>query len=280
MVLQILGTLATPLPPNLPPSPPASRPASPLPGSKRKSDGSTEQEHIKRPRANSISDRAPHHPQPPPPPQQPQIQHHHHHLPTTQNPPIHLRAPPLNPVYASRTEPCEDGEVREDPQIPTSAHAATAPQVPIPAPPPSTVPIRRPKRGKPPLRYFDSLHDKYHNAGRMLKYSGDARFWSTYPATHREYRPLLDPPPPSSLYHKHGGLIARLELVDALVCFTYSIWNRDYPRRSCNRETWSTIEAFLAWCKQKWQSEEGINDAEKAFVGLMCVQLAPTSYRC
>lgn len=131
------------------------------------------------------------------------------------------------------------------------------------------MPIRRPRKGKPSLRHFDNLHDKYHSAGRMLKYSGDARFWSTYSATHREYRPLPDPPPPGSSYHKHGGLIARLELVDALVCFTYSIWNRDYSRRSCNSDTWGTIEAFLGWCKQKWQAEEGISDAEKAFLGLI-----------
>ncbi|KAJ3480237.1 hypothetical protein NLJ89_g12293 [Agrocybe chaxingu] len=103
----------------------------------------------------------------------------------------------------------------------------------------------------------------------MLKYSGDARFWSTYPPGHREYRALPDPPPPTSPYHKHGGVIARLELLDALVCFTYSIWNRDYSRRACVRDTWKTIEAFLVWCKQKWHVEEGINDAEKAFLGLI-----------
>jgi hypothetical protein len=80
---------------------------------------------------------------------------------------------------------------------------------------------------------------------------------------------LANPPPPNSPYYKHGGLIARLELLDALVCFTYSIWNRDYCRRYCSRETWYTIEAFLVWCKQKWQAEEGTPDAEKAFLGLM-----------
>ncbi|KAJ2925139.1 hypothetical protein H1R20_g11966, partial [Candolleomyces eurysporus] len=158
----------------------------------------------------------------------------------------------------------EEGEVREEPSVPVQAPS-------IPAPPKAAldVPIRRPKRGKLGLRHFDNLHDIYHSQGRMLKYSGDARFWSTYPPTHREYRPLADPPPPNSPYHKHGGLIARLELVDALICFTYSIWNRDYGRRACNKETWATIEAFLIWCKQKWQAEEGINDAEKAFIGLI-----------
>lgn len=251
---QILGNLAAPLPPTLPPSPPASRSSSPAPGSsKRKSDATIDHEPVKRPRTSSVSER-PHH-------------HHHHHLPPAPPPAQHLRAPQPNPAYVVRSEPCEDGEVREEPPVASSSHTTPV----VMAPPPTTVPIRRPKRGKPSIRHFDSLHDKYHNAGRMLKYSGDARFWSTYPATHREYRPLLEPPSSSSPYHKHGGLIARLELVDALVCFTYSIWNKDYSRRSCNRETWATIEAFLAWCKQKWQAEEGIHDAEKAFLGLMYV---------
>lgn len=103
----------------------------------------------------------------------------------------------------------------------------------------------------------------------MLKYSGDARFWSTYSPSHKEYRPLQEPPPLNSSYHKHGGLIARLELVDALVCFTYSIWARDYSRKACNKDTWTTIEAFLTWCKSKWHAEDAINDAEKAFLGLI-----------
>jgi hypothetical protein len=188
--------------------------------------------------------------------------------------PPHLRTANHNTpvVYNARNEPSEDGEVREEPVVASSSRLPPAPPPPTTSPvaiPTTTVPIRRPKRGKPTHRYFDGLHDKYHNHGRMLKYSGDARFWSTYPSSHREYRPLLDPPPPNSSYHIHGGLIARLELVDALVCFTYSIWNKDYSRRSCNRDTWGTIEAFLGWCKQKWQAEEGMIDAEKAFIGLM-----------
>lgn len=166
----------------------------------------------------------------------------------------------------TRTEPCEDGEVREEPMV---ASSSRLPPAPVAAVAPNMVPIRRPKRGKTDYRHHDALHDKYHIAGRKLKYSGDARFWSTYPVTHREYRPLLDPPPPNSPYHKHGGLIARLELVDALVCFTFAIWNKDYGRKNCNRYTWRTIEAFLSWCKAKWQAEEGMIDAEKAFIGLM-----------
>ncbi|KAJ7780534.1 hypothetical protein DFH07DRAFT_1022258 [Mycena maculata] len=152
--------------------------------------------------------------------------------------------------------PAEEGEVQEDPSN-------------IVAPIASAVPVRRPRAGKISIRQCETLHNKYHSAGRMLKYSGDARFWSTYPPSHKEYRALADPPPPNSSYYKHGGLIARLELLDALVCFTYSIWNRDYCRRACNSQTWYTIEAFLVWCKQKWQAEESTPDSEKAFLGLI-----------
>ncbi|KAJ7072212.1 hypothetical protein C8F01DRAFT_1205826 [Mycena amicta] len=166
-------------------------------------------------------------------------------------------APP-KPNKRPRTEPdrpAEDGELPDEPQ-PLSLV-------------PSTVPVKRPRLGKINTRQCDALHDKYHAAGRLLKYSGDARFWSTYPPSHKEYRPLPNPPSPNSPYYKYGGLIARLELLDALVCFTYSIWNREYCRRSCNRETWRTIEGFLVWCKQKWGAEEGTTDPEKAFLGLI-----------
>ena len=133
----------------------------------------------------------------------------------------------------------------------------------------STVPVRRPKQGRRALRQFDLVHDRYYTAGRQLKYSGDARFWSTFPSSHREYRPLPNPPPLNSPYHKYGGLIARLELVDALICFTYALWNKDYSRRCCIVDSWTTTTAFLAWCKTKWQAEEVSTDGEKALLGLM-----------
>lgn len=205
--------------------------------------------------------------QPPPTSQLPPA--HHPHLsgqPSSvpSQPPTHFRSSNTTPITSSRSEPCEDGEVREDLPPPPRGSAADC-ALPLP----NAVPVRRPKRGRPPLQYFDRLHDKYYQAGRLLKYSGDARFWSTYPPTHKEYRPLVDPPPVNSLYHKHGGIIARLELVDALVCFTYSIWTRDYCRKTCTKETWTTIAAFLTWCKSKWLAQDAINEAEKAFIGLM-----------
>jgi hypothetical protein len=248
----MIGDLAAPLPPTLPPSPPASRAVSPVAGSKRKLT-SSDFDAVKRPRTSSISDR----------PQQSSChsQHSQQSSHQPQPPSIPTRQPiPTATSLVARPEPSEDGELREEQHFvsPPIAHGS-----------PVDVPIRRPKKGKPALRHFDSLHDKYHTAGRMLKYSGDARFWSTFSTGHREYRPLANPPDQGSPYYKYGGLIARLELLDALVCFTYSIWNKDIGRRTCFVETWQTIEAFLGWCKQKWQTEEGANDSEKAFLGLM-----------
>ncbi|KAG5353747.1 hypothetical protein C0989_002530 [Termitomyces sp. Mn162] len=222
--LEIIGHLHTPLPPILPPSPPVSRPSSPAPPTKRKYDAPSEQERSKRLRG--LPDR---------------------------------RVLPM-----PRNEPCEDGEVREDPPVASSSRIPVAPGIDIP----NAVPIRRPRRGRMDNRHYDLLHDKYHQQGRVLKYSGDSRFWSTFAVGKKEYKPLANPPPPNSMYHKYGGLIARLELVDALVCFTYAIWIRDYAKRTCYRTSWSTIEAFLAWCKQKWLSEEVI-DAERSFIGLI-----------
>ena len=140
---------------------------------------------------------------------------------------------------------------------------------PVPALVSSSVPVRRPRRGRPPPSHFDQTHDQYHRFGRLLKYSGDARFWSAFPSTNKEYKPLLNPPPLNSPYHKHAGLIARLELIDALVCFTYSIWCKDYGRQQCQRDTWGTVESFLNWCKHKWQADNTVGDREKAFIGLM-----------
>lgn len=146
----------------------------------------------------------------------------------------------------------------------------------LPLPPPtntpavaSNVPVRRPKHGVPPPRHFDYLHEHYYNSGRKLKFSGDARYWSTYAPTHREYRPLANPPPPNSLYHKHGGIIAKLELLDALVCFTYSLWTKDYKQKSCNRDTWKTSEGFINWCRDKWAIVDNTREEEKALFGLM-----------
>ena len=241
-----MGPLSAPLPPDLPPSPPPSRSNSPaLPPPKRKHDPTQDFESTKRQRIANLPDAPSQHP------------HHYHH---PQPPSLHRSSnQPTN--FNLRSEPSEDGEVREDlGSIPPRTAGSSALS--------SFVPVRRPRRGKAQLDP-DAIHQKYHLAGRLLKFSGDARFWSTYPSSHKEYRPLSHPPPPNSQYHKFGALIARLELVDALVCFTYSLWIRDYARKACYRETWVTIEAFLSWCKNKWTTEDTFGEREKALLGLM-----------
>lgn len=217
-----------------------------MPGTKRKADLKVDHDAVKRPRTGSFSQI---------PRQQPETL-----------PPLRFGSSPR--PHLARAEPCEDGEVREEPPCPARGPAPT--RNPLVS---SNVPVRRPKRGMPSSRHFDSLHDHYHAAGRKLKYSGDARFWSTFPPTHKEYRPLADPPAPNSPYHKFGGQIAKLELVDALVCFTYALWSRDYRQRICNTENWKTFEAFLTWCKGKWQ-EDTTSETEKAFLGLMYVYIS------
>lgn len=119
------------------------------------------------------------------------------------------------------------------------------------------------------MAHFDRLHDEHHVLGRKLKYSGDVRFWSTYPPTNKEYRALPDPPPTNPSYLKHGGIIARLELLDALVSFAYALWCKDYGRRIFS--SLATIDPFLQWCRSKWTKDLVTDDAERALVGLMCV---------
>jgi hypothetical protein len=227
------------LPSELPPSPPPSRPSSPLlaTGSKRKASTAHDLDQSKRPRATSIPDRG-----------------QQHQVSVSQAPQQHTRGL------------TEDGEVREES---TTASSSRTPIIPLISTSPA-VPVRRPKRGRPKASDYDALFDKYYAAGRQLKYSGDTRWWSTYSPGNREYKPLLNPPPVTSSYHQHGIMIARLELVDALVCFCYALWTKDYSRRRCQQENWTTTQVFLEWCKGKWQPRENCtNEAEMAFLGLM-----------
>ncbi|TDL14109.1 hypothetical protein BD410DRAFT_284978, partial [Rickenella mellea] len=130
------------------------------------------------------------------------------------------------------------------------------------------MPVRRPRRGKPTMAEFDRLSDFYHNLGRKFKYSGDARFWSTLPPRHKEFRPLFNPPAPGSPYHTAGSLMSRLELVDALLCFVYALWCIDTGHNRCSQSNWMSVGPFLSWCKQMWQ--QGNHGArEKAFFGLV-----------
>jgi hypothetical protein len=163
-------------------------------------------------------------------------------------------------------EPSEEGELQED-IAPLHNLALSAQRQPLVT---ESLPMRRPKQGPFSTPHYDKLHEEFHEIGRKLKYSGDARFWSTYAPTSKEYRPLPDPPPPNSMYSKHGGIIARLELLDALVSFAYALWCKDYGRRTCS--SLATIDPFLQWCRNKWTKDLVVDDAEKALVGLMYVK--------
>ncbi|KDQ57750.1 hypothetical protein JAAARDRAFT_194032 [Jaapia argillacea MUCL 33604] len=163
-----------------------------------------------------------------------------------------------------RPEPSEDGEVPEE----SSSRSAVATIAG-----PTFVPVRRPRRGKQPKNdpYYETLYDTYYPRARALKYSGDARFLSTHPPTHRDYRPLVFPPPTNSPYHKYGGVIARMELIDSLVCFAYALWAKEYGKGICQRDSWNSMQHFIQWAKSKWKGADAGGEREKAFLGLICM---------
>jgi len=182
-----------------------------------------------------------------------------------------LKRPRTLPPQPLKAEPTEDGELREERPSSSPAESIQPSIAASQAASSATVPVRRPRRGRGDAVRAIETKEKYHAYGKILKYSGDARFWSTYPPNHRHHRPLANPPPVGSPYHKNGNLIARLELVDALVSFAYSIWSNEYFHNDCVADTWGNISEFLAWCKAKWSSEDTQGEQEKAFLGLVYV---------
>lgn len=92
--------------------------------------------------------------------------------------------------------------------------------------------------------------------------------WSTHPPNHPKFIRLRKPPPPGSMYHKHGNLIARLELLTSLVCFTYALWCKDYGKGNCNHTNWNSWEPFRDAVKQEWLA--GLSDdSERALRGML-----------
>lgn len=190
-----------------------------------------------------------------------------------------LKRPRTLPPRPLKAEPTEDGELQEDHPTPSPAESIQPPIAAAQSASSATVPVRRPRRGRGDAVRAIETKEKYHADGKILKYSGDARFWSTYPPNHRHHRPLANPPPVGSPYHKNGNLIARLELVDALVLFAYSIWSNEYFHNDCVADTWGNISEFLAWCKAKWSSEDTQGEQEKAFLGLVYMIEAYINHR-
>ncbi|EIN11563.1 hypothetical protein PUNSTDRAFT_141891 [Punctularia strigosozonata HHB-11173 SS5] len=248
--IEILGAISAPLPPTLPPSPPASRTSSPAPGSKRKhaSDPDKDADKPKRPRTTIPNGAAP-----TDRPRQSQPQHR----------PTNLR-----------TDSAEDGEVRDDAPRPSTTTAATTTATAAAAisSPPSTnalAPIRRPRRGKFDKARVDTMYQNLYGAARLLKYSSEARLHSTYPVSAPEHKPLPNPPPPDSTYHQHGGMIARLEGLDALICFTYASWARDMLRKGCDRKAWEGVLGLMGWWTSRWAPSDSVGERERALLGVI-----------
>ncbi|RPD63839.1 hypothetical protein L227DRAFT_584342 [Lentinus tigrinus ALCF2SS1-6] len=232
--LQLLGPLSAPLPAELPPSPPASRESSPAPSLKRRHDPDPESTSSKRQRTSSVS--------------------------SSSRPPLPSRPVPLPAASASRHEPAEDGEVREDP-----APAPTFTPIALPA----SFPVRRPRRGNnTPSSEWDTVYEKCFANARMLKYSAYARVAAAHPPTSKDFKALRVPPAPSSGYAQHSLLMARLELVDSLLHFIYGLWCKEYGVRTCYRASWRTVDDAISKTEAKWHAESN-DEREKAFVGLI-----------
>lgn len=102
----------------------------------------------------------------------------------------------------------------------------------------------------------------------MFKFSGDRRIASTFSPRNSNYRPLRKPPHPDSPYHKYANILARLELLDGLTCFTYAFWCTDTLRGKPNPADWLTMASFLKHCKGQWPTDV-TDDREKALGGLV-----------
>lgn len=165
------------------------------------------------------------------------------------------------PASAATTpsDPSEDGEAREGLPIYRNSIAVV-----------SNVPVRRPRRRIVPTHYWEEMYTKYQAEGVRLKYSAKARIDSTYPSTDSRFRALSNPPPAGTAYHKFGHLMARLEYLDALLCFTYALWCIDMANTACFRQNWPLVLKLVEQVKAQWRNDDG-EDWERAFHGVMCV---------
>lgn len=168
------------------------------------------------------------------------------------------------PAHRRSDPPSEDGELHEDVPAPRDAVVY------------SNIPVRRPRRGplaNLPKSYFAGLHSKYYNSARALKFSGDARTLATYRPSTPSYRPLSHPPPPNSSYHKYGSIIARLELLEAVIHFAYANWAKEIEIRRQDpkadlRGLWGTLQPFMIHCRKRWEMD-ATDDREKALLGVV-----------
>ena len=77
-------------------------------------------------------------------------------------------------------------------------------------------------------------------------------------------------PDPNSSYATNSLLIARLELIDSLLHYVYSIWCKEYgeSKPTCHRAGWRTTEDAIQKTERKVMAESR-DDRERAFLGLM-----------
>ncbi|KAL5528208.1 hypothetical protein ACEPAF_7344 [Sanghuangporus sanghuang] len=254
--IKIIGYIPAPLPPELPPSPPPSRSPSPVPqhipvasSSKRKLDALADQpESAKRARLTK----------PPIPPSE---------LPSG-TPSSSAASPPLAASSSSSSTSNRPSDKTSSVTSVTTAVSsvgdATSRSLTV------YEPLRRPRHGIESLD-FRQMHKKHYAEARVFKYSGEARYLSTYPQSHSGYRPLREPPGKGTPYHTHGGLMALLESLEALISFVYAAWCQDHISTGGFNDSWETIPSYLNWCKSKWYQYVGSRDnvREKSFIGLI-----------
>ncbi|GJJ06174.1 hypothetical protein Clacol_000363 [Clathrus columnatus] len=116
------------------------------------------------------------------------------------------------------------------------------------------------RRGKPTTQEYSRFHDRYLGCGKLLKQSAQDRM--RIPPESGRNRP-------NSSQLAHLGFIARIEAIDGLLNFAYSIWCKDMSEGRCHQSLWETLDAYTAWVRNRWEVSDARGDAQRAFVGLI-----------
>ncbi|KIJ39443.1 hypothetical protein M422DRAFT_49592 [Sphaerobolus stellatus SS14] len=132
---------------------------------------------------------------------------------------------------------------------PPTATAAPIPTAPTPGGPESAPFVHR--RGKPTSADFSRLYDRYLNQGKQLKYSSETRTQTTAGAS-----------------KANNSVIARFEMLDGLLNFTYAMWCRDMADGKIHHTMWDTIDQFLKWVRTRWETHDTKGNM-LAFIGLI-----------
>ncbi|KAL1703197.1 hypothetical protein EV121DRAFT_208403 [Schizophyllum commune] len=252
--LKMLDAMPPLLSPELAPAPHASsRSTPPVVGTKRKqSPRAPSQDAVKRARTGPALDEAPASSSAPSTSQPTSS----HHRPSRAPQPSHLSVSTLPGQL-------EDPDTTRD-QAANNAVAAIAPVLA------GTIPLRRPKRPKPTdPKAFESIHKHYFDIARLLKWSSEKRYNSTFPVKNVRYAALPDPPPTDHPYHIHSSTIARLELLDAVLHFVYAFWCRDHFSHMFDERSWDTLYPLLTMCQTRWAEAMTESAMDKAFLGLL-----------